>query len=224
MKLLVIEDNTETAAYIAKGLTELGHVVDHAADGRDGFFLVGASRYDVAIVDRMLPSRDDLSLVKKLREDGVGIPILFFTNLGGIDDRVEGLDSGGDYLDKPFAFSELLARINALARRLAICTTETLLRCGNLEIDHLKRTVTRGGRPIDLQPREFTVLECLMRDAGTVVTRAMLLEMVWQFNFDPKTNIVEIHVSRLPSKLDQSFGTELIHTVRGSGYVLRAQE
>jgi len=225
MKLLIIEDDAETAAYIAKGLTELGHVVDHASNGRDGFFLVGASPYDVAIVDRMLPGFDGLTLVKRLRDEGVGTPILFLTNLGGIDDRVEGLDAGGDdYLIKPFAFSELLARINALARRPAICATETLLRCGDLEMDLLKRTVSRGGRSIDLQPREFTLLECLMRHAGRVVTRTMLLEMVWQFHFDPKTNIVETHVSRLRSKIDRGFGTELIRTVRGSGYVLRAQD
>ncbi len=223
MKLLIIEDDTETAAYITKGLNELGHVVDHVANGRDGFFLAGASRYDVAIVDRMLPGLDGLTLVKKLREEGVGTPILFLTNLGGIDDRVEGLDAGGDdYLTKPFAFSELLARINALARRPAISATETVLRCADLEMDLLQRTVSRGERTIELQPREFTLLECLLRHAGRVVTRTMLLEMVWQFHFDPKTNIIETHISRLRTKVDKGFGCDLIHTVRGSGYVLRA--
>lgn len=222
MKLLIIEDDTETAAYITKGLNELGHVVDHVANGRDGFFLAGASRYDVAIVDRMLPGLDGLTLVKKLREEGVGTPILFLTNLGGIDDRVEGLDAGGDdYLTKPFAFSELLARINALARRPAISATETVLRCADLEMDLLQRTVSRGERTIELQPREFTLLECLLRHAGRVVTRTMLLEIVWQFHFDPKTNIVETHISRLRTKVDKGFGCDLIHTVRGSGYVLR---
>ncbi|MHB8886557.1 MAG: winged helix-turn-helix domain-containing protein [Methylovirgula sp.] len=162
---------------------------------------------------------DGLTLVKKLRGEGVGTPILFLTNLGGIDDRVEGLEAGGDdYLTKPFAFSELLARINALARRPAICATETVLRCSDLEMDLLKRTVTRSGRSVDLQPQEFTLLECLIRNAGRVVTRTMLLEMVWQFHFDPKTNIVETHVSRLRAKIDRDFGSVLIHTVRGSGY------
>jgi two-component system OmpR family response regulator len=223
MKLLVIEDDTETAAFIAKGLSELGHVVDQVSNGREGFFLVGTSRYDVAIVDRMLPGLDGLTLVKRLRDEGIGTPILFLTNLGGIDDRVEGLDAGGDdYLTKPFAFSELLARINALARRPAITATETVLRCADLEMDLLQRTVTRSARAIELQPREFTLLECLMRHAGRVVTRTMLLEMVWQFHFDPKTNIVETHISRLRAKVDRGFAGELIHTVRGSGYVLRA--
>ena len=225
MRLFVIEDDAETASYIAKGLAELGHVVDHAPNGRDGFFLAGANHYDVAIVDRMLPGLDGLTLVKKLRDEGVGTPVLFLTNLGGIDDRVEGLDAGGDdYLTKPFAFSELLARVNALARRPAICATETLLRCGDLEMDLLKRTVSRRGRLIELQPREFTLLECLMRHAGKVITRTMLLEMVWQFHFDPKTNIVETHISRLRAKIDRGFDHEWIHTVRGSGYVLRAQD
>ena len=224
MKLLVIEDDAETAAYIGKGLSEAGHVVDHAANGRDGFFLIGAGHYDVAVVDRMLPSLDGLTLVKKLRDEGIGTPILFLTNLGGIDDRVEGLDAGGDdYLTKPFAFSELLARINALARRPAVCATETVLRCGDLELDLLKRTAVRGGRSIELQPREFALLECLLRNPGRIVTRTMLLEKVWEFHFDPKTNIVETHISRLRAKVDRGFESELIHTVRGSGYVVRAQ-
>ena len=223
MKLLIIEDDTETADYITKCLSDLGHAVDHVANGRDGFFLVGACRYDVAIVDRMLPGLDGLTLVKKLRDEGVGTPILFLTNLDGIDDRVEGLDAGGDdYLTKPFAFSELLARINALARRQAISPTETILRCDDLEMDLLHRAVSRGGRTIELLPREFKLLQCLMRHADRVVTRTMLLEMVWQFHFDPKTNIVETHISRLRTKIDKGFGCDLIHTVRGSGYVLRA--
>ncbi len=223
MKLLIIEDDTETAAYITKCLRDLGHAVDHAANGRDGFFLAGAFRYDVAIVDRMLPRLDGLTLVKRLRDEGVSAPILFLTNLDGIDDRVEGLDAGGDdYLTKPFAFSELLARINALARRPAISSTETVLRCGDLEMDLLHRAVSRGGRTIELLPREFKLLQCLMQHSGRVVTRTMLLEMVWQFHFDPKTNIVETHISRLRTKIDKGFDCDLIHTVRGSGYVLRA--
>jgi len=224
MRVLVIEDDAETAAYIVKGLIEHGHVVDHAANGREGLFLAVAGGYDVAIIDRMLPALDGLSLVKSLRGEGVGTAVLFLTNLGGIDDRVEGLDAGGDdYLTKPFAFSELLARINALARRPAITAAETALRCADLEMDLLKRSVTRNGRAIDLQPREFKLLECLMRHAGRVVTRTMLLEMVWDFHFDPKTNIVETHMSRLRAKVDRGFESELIHTIRGCGYSLRAQ-
>ena len=223
MKVLVIEDDAETAAYIANGLAENGHVVDRAANGREGLFLAGGSPYDVAIVDRMLPGLDGLSLVKTLRGNGIGTAVLFLTNLGGIDDRVEGLDAGGDdYLVKPFAFSELLARVNALGRRPVISAAETVLRFADLEMDLLKRSITRGGREIVLQPREFKLLEYLMRHAGRVVTRTMLLEMVWDFHFDPKTNIVETHMSRLRAKIDRGFDSELIHTIRGSGYSLRA--
>jgi two-component system OmpR family response regulator len=223
MKVLVIEDDPETAAYIANGLIEHGHVVDHAGDGREGLFLASGGGYDVAIVDRMLPALDGLKLVKNLRDEGIGTAVLFLTNLGGIDDRVEGLDAGGDdYLVKPFAFSELLARVNALGRRPAISAAETVLRVADLEMDLLKRSVTRDGRVIELQPREFKLLECLMRHADRVVTRTMLLEMVWDFHFDPKTNIVETHMSRLRAKVDRDFANALIHTVRGSGYLLRA--
>ncbi len=223
MKVLVIEDDAETAAYIANGLAEHGHVVDRAGNGREGLLLAGGGAYDVAIVDRMLPGLDGLSLVKTLRGDDIGTAVLFLTNLGGIDDRVEGLDAGGDdYLVKPFAFSELLARVNALGRRPVISAAETMLRFADLEMDLLKRSVTRGGREIELQPREFKLLEYLMRHAGRVVTRTMLLEMVWDFHFDPKTNIVETHMSRLRAKVDRDFDSALIHTVRGSGYSLRA--
>jgi two-component system, OmpR family, response regulator len=223
MKVLVVEDDAETAAYIVNGLSEHGHVIDHARDGRDGLFLAGGGGYEVAIIDRMLPGLDGLSLVKTLRGGGIGTAVLFLTNLGGIDDRVEGLDGGGDdYLVKPFAFSELLARVNALGRRPAMGAVETVLRVADLEVDLLKRSVARGGRAIDLQPREFKLLECLMRNAGRVVTRTMLLEKVWDFHFDPKTNIVETHMSRLRAKVDRDFDCELIHTVRGSGYSLRA--
>lgn len=223
MKVLLVEDDTETAAYIANGLAEHGHVVDCANNGPEGLFLAGGGAYDVAIVDRMLPGLDGLSVVKTLRGDGIGTAVLFLTNLGGIDDRVEGLDAGGDdYLVKPFAFSELLARVNALGRRPVISAAETALRFADLEMDLLKRSVTRGGQEIDLQPREFKLLECLLRHAGRVVTRTMLLEMVWDFHFDPKTNIVETHMSRLRAKIDRGFDSELIHTIRGSGYSLRA--
>jgi two-component system OmpR family response regulator len=223
MKVLVVEDDAETAAYIVNGLSEHGHVVDYASNGREGLFLAGSGGYEVAIVDRMLPGLDGLSLVKTLRGGGVGTAVLFLTNLSGIDDRVEGLDAGGDdYLAKPFAFAELLARVNALGRRPSRKAVETVLRVADLEIDLLKRSVIRGGRAIDLQPREFKLLECLMRNAGKVVTRTMLLEKVWDFHFDPKTNIVETHMSRLRGKVDRGFACELIHTVRGSGYSIRA--
>jgi two-component system OmpR family response regulator len=223
MKLLVVEDDAETAAYIVTGLSEHGHVVDHARNGREGLFLAGSGGYEVAIVDRMLPGLDGLSLVKTLRGGGVGTAVLFLTNLGGIDDRVEGLDAGGDdYLVKPFAFAELLARVNALGRRPAMNTVETVLQVADLEMNLLARSVTRGGKAIDLQPREFKLLECLMHNAGRVVTRTMLLEKVWDFHFDPKTNIVETHMSRLRAKVDRGFASELIHTVRGAGYSLRA--
>jgi two-component system OmpR family response regulator len=223
MKVLIVEDDAETADYIVNGLTEHGHVVDHARNGREGLVLAGAGAYEVAVVDRMLPGLDGLSLVKALRGDGVKTAVLFLTNLGGIDDRVEGLDAGGDdYLVKPFAFSELLARVNALGRRPVTPTVDTVLRVADLDMDLLKRGVTRAGKTIELQPREFKLLECLMRNAGRVVTRTMLLELVWDFHFDPKTNIVETHMSRLRAKVDRGFDCELIHTIRGSGYSLRA--
>lgn len=223
MKVLLIEDDQETSAYVARGLREQGHVVDLAASGRDGLFLATDGGHDVLIVDRMLPGLDGLGLVQTLRSTGVKAPVLFLTALGGVGDRVRGLEAGGDdYLVKPFAFAELLARVNALARRPPLADTPTVLRAGDLEMDLLKRTVVRGGQPIDLQPREFQLLAELMRNAERVVTRTMLLESVWDFHFDPKTNIVETHISRLRAKLVQFDGPELIHTVRGAGYALRA--
>ena len=225
MKILVIEDDQETTDYIVRGLRQHGHVVDHAANGRDGLFLASAAEHDVLIVDRMLPGIEGLGLVRTLRGAGVRTPVLFLTALGGVGDRVHGLDAGGDdYLVKPFAFAELLARINALARRPPLVNVPTVLRVGDLEMDLLKRVVARGGRRIDLQPREFQLLEHLMRNAEQVVTRTMLLEAVWDFHFDPKTNIVETHMSRLRAKLAQDAAPELIHTVRGAGYVLRAPD
>jgi two-component system OmpR family response regulator len=223
MKVLLIEDDQETSAYVARGLREQGHVVDLAATGRDGLFLATDGGHDVLIVDRMLPGLDGVGLVQALRGTGVKAPVLFLTALGGVGDRVRGLEAGGDdYLVKPFAFAELLARINALARRPPLSDTPTVLQAGDLEMDLLGRTVTRAGKTIDLQPREFQLLAFLMRNADRVVTRTMLLEAVWDFHFDPKTNIVESHISRLRSKLSQYGGAELIHTVRGSGYALRA--
>jgi two-component system OmpR family response regulator len=223
MKVLLIEDDQETSAYVARGLREQGHVVDLAATGRDGLFLATDGGHDVLIVDRMLPGLDGIGLVQALRGTGVKAPVLFLTALGGVGDRVRGLEAGGDdYLVKPFAFAELLVRVNALARRPPLTETPIVLRAGDLEMDLLRRTVMRGGRPVELQPREFQLLEFLMRNMDRVVTRTMLLETVWDFHFDPKTNIVETHMSRLRSKLSQHGDSELIHTVRGAGYALRA--
>ena len=197
-------------------------MVNAAANGRDGLFLAAGEAHDVMIVDRMLPGLDGLGIVKTVRAAGVATPVLFLTTMDGIEDRVEGLGVGDDYLVKPFAFAELMARIYALARRPPITQVPTALRVADLEMDLLSRRVRRGGQEIDLQPREFRLLEYLMRNAGRVVTRTMLLEHVWEFHFDPKTNIVETHISRLRSKIDRGFDAELLETVRGSGYLLRA--
>ena len=222
MKILVIEDDKTTAAYIQKGMAELGHVIDIAETGRNGLFLAAGEPYDVMIIDRMLPGLDGLGIVKTIRAAGVRTPVLFLTALSGIDDRVDGFLAGGDdYLVKPFAFAELVARINALARRPPINDVQTVLRVADLEMDLLKRRVSRAGKDIDLQPREFRLLEFLMQNAGRLVTRTMLLEHVWEYHFDPRTNIVETHVSRLRSKVDRDFDKELIETVRGSGYMIR---
>jgi two-component system, OmpR family, response regulator len=223
MKVLLIEDDGETSAYVARGLREQGHVVDLAATGRDGLFLAADGGHDVLIVDRMLPGLDGVSLVRSLRETGIRTPVLFLTALAGVGDRVRGLEAGGDdYLVKPFAFAELIARIHALARRPPLSETPTALRIDDLEMDLLRRAVVRDGRPIELQPREFQLLEFLVRNTDRIVTRTMLLEAIWSFHFDPKTNIVETHMSRLRSKLSQYGGRELIQTVRGAGYVIRA--
>ena len=223
MKILLIEDDAETAAYILRGLGEHGHVVDRAADGPDGLLRAVGGAYAVLVVDRMLPGLDGLGLVRALRAAGVKTPVLFLTALGGVGDRVAGLDAGGDdYLAKPFAFVELHARLQALARRPPLAAVQTVLTVADLQMDLLARRVTRAGQPVELQPREFQLLEYLMRNAGRVVTRTMLLEAVWDFHFDPKTNIVETHMSRLRGKLGREGAAELIHTVRGAGYVLRA--
>ena len=221
MKFLVIEDDSDTAAYIIRGLKEHGHAADLAATGRDGAFLAGNETYDAIILDRMLPGMDGLALVKMLRGIGVKTPVLFLTALGGIDDRVEGLNAGADdYLTKPFAFSELLARVHALTRRPPLSPNQTAFQIGDLEVDLLKRVVKRGGAVIDLQAREFMLLEFMIRHAGQVVTRTMLLEGVWDFHFDPKTNIVETNMSRLRSKLYREGSPDLIQTIRGSGYII----
>jgi two-component system OmpR family response regulator len=225
MKILLIEDDPEIADYLQAVLREHGHAVDRAADGREGLFMATTEAYDVLIVDRMLPGLDGLSLVKVVRAAEIKTPVLFLTTLTGIDDRVAGLDAGGDdYLVKPFAFSELLARVHALGRRLPLSGSPTVLRVADLELDLLRRMAARGGRQIELQPKEFRLLEYLMRHAGQVVTRTMLLEQVWEFHFDPKTSVVETHISRLRSKIDKGFASELIHTTRGAGYCLRAPE
>jgi two-component system, OmpR family, response regulator len=224
MKILLIEDDTETASHVAGGLREHGHIVDHVAMGPDGLQLAITNGHDVLIIDRMLPGLDGLAIVKAVRSAGLRAPILLLTTMGGIDDRVEGLESGADdYLVKPFALAELLARTNALARRPAN-NFETTLRVADLEMDLVKRTVTRSARRIVLQPREFELLEYLMRNAGRVVTRTMLLEHIWNFHFDPRTNIVETHISRLRGKVDRDFDAELIRTFRGSGYSLCAPD
>jgi two-component system OmpR family response regulator len=221
MRVLLIEDDPDTAQYVINGLEEEGHTIDHSADGREGMTQAMGETYDVLIVDRMLPGIEGLAIVKTMRSAGCKIPIIILTALGGVDDRVDGLDAGGDdYLTKPFAFSELLARINALSRRPHLKGEETRLKVGDLALDLITRKVYRGSAEIDLQPREFRLLEVLMRNKGRVVTRTMLLERVWSFHFDPKTSVVETHISRLRSKIDKPFATELIHTVRGSGYSL----
>lgn len=223
MKILLIEDDADTAAYVAEGLGEQGHVVERVADGAVGGRQAAEAGYDVLIVDRMLPGLDGLSLVKAIRAAGVRTPVLFLSTLGGLDDRVTGLEVGGDdYLVKPFAFSELAARVSALARRPPLAAQVTMLKVGDLEMNLLERTVTRQGKPIELQPREFRLLEYLLRHAGQVVTRTMLLESVWDFHFDPRTTVVETHMSRLRAKIDRDFDLELIHTVRGHGYSVHA--
>ena len=223
MRILVIEDDSEAAAYMAKGLREAGHVVDHAATGTDGLFLATSERWDVMIVDRMLPGLDGLSIIQAVRAAGILTPVLVLSALGKVDDRVRGLKAGGDdYLVKPYAFAELMARIEALSRRVSSAQPETRLKVEDLEMDMLGRSVSRSGKPIDLQPREFRLLEYLMRHAGQVVTRTMLLENVWEYHFDPQTNLIDVHISRLRQKVDKDFDPPLIHTVRGAGYSLRA--
>ncbi|HTZ78745.1 MAG TPA: response regulator transcription factor [Stellaceae bacterium] len=225
MKVLVIEDDREAAAYLVKGLGESGYVVDHAPDGREGLFLATSGSYDALIVDRMLPGMDGLSVIGALRAAEMRTPVLILSALGAVDDRVKGLRAGGDdYLVKPFAFSELLARLEALLRRGGAPAANTKLRVDDLEMDLLTRSVRRGGQTIDLLPREFRLLEYLLRHAGQVVTRTMLLENVWDYHFDPQTNVIDVHISRLRQKIDKGFPHALLQTVRGAGYVLRGRE
>jgi len=224
MKLLLIEDDREVARFVAKGLKESGHVVEHAENGRDGLFIAASEPFDALVVDRMLPGgTDGLAIVEALRRTGNRTPVLILSALGDVNERVRGLKAGGDdYLTKPFAFAELLARVEALGRRGAPPQVDTVLRVGDLELDRLARTVRRGASAIELQPREFRLLEFLMIHAGQVVTRTMLLESVWDYHFDPQTNVIDVHVSRLRQKIDKGFAKPLLHTVRNAGYVLRA--
>jgi two-component system OmpR family response regulator len=221
MKILLIEDDAETAGYLLRALKESGHVADHAADGEEGLEMARVGEFDVLIVDRMIPKRNGLSVIAELRRAGDMTPVLILSALGEVDDRVKGLRAGGDdYLTKPYAFSELLARIEVLARRRAPEAGETLLSAGDLQLDRLAHTVRRAGKPIPLQPREFALLDYLMRHKGQVVTRTMLLENVWNYHFDPQTNVIDVHISRLRAKIDRDFNEPLLHTVRGAGYMI----
>ena len=223
MRILVIEDDKDVASFIRNGLTQAGCNVDHAGNGKDGLFLATTEKYDALVVDRMLPGVDGLTVIRTLRASANATPVLILSALGEVDDRVKGLKAGGDdYLVKPFAFSELLARLEALVRRAKSGNDAqpTTLRAADLEMDLLRREVRRGGQPIELQPREFQLLEFLLRHAGQVVTRTMLLEGVWDYHFDPQTNVIDVHISRLRSKIDKGFDRPLLHTVRGAGYRL----
>lgn len=224
MRILIVEDDTDAATYIAKALGEAGHVVDMAANGEDALEIASDS-HEVLIVDRMMPKLDGIQLVEQLRSDGVVTPVLFLSALGKVDDRVEGLRAGGDdYLVKPFAMAELIARVEALGRRKGTPEAQTKLVCGDLEMDLITRDVRRGESKIDLQPREFKLLEYLMRNASRVVTRTMLLENVWGYHFDPQTNVIDVHISRLRGKIDKGFDKALLETVRGAGYRLNAAD
>jgi len=224
VRILIIEDDKDVASFIRNGLTQAGCNVDHAANGKDGLFLATTEKYDALVVDRMLPGVDGLTVIRTLRASANTTPVLILSALGEVDDRVKGLKAGGDdYLVKPFAFSELLARLEALARRAKTSgddAPQTVLKAGDLEMDLLRREVRRAGQPIELQPREFQLLEFLLRHAGQVVTRTMLLEGVWDYHFDPQTNVIDVHVSRLRAKIDKGFERPLLHTVRGAGYRL----
>ena len=226
MRILLVEDDKDVAGFVLKGLREAGHVVEHAVNGRDGLFLAASENFDAIILDRMLPGGiDGIRLLETLRTQNNQTPVLFLSALAQVDERVRGLKAGGDdYLTKPFAFAELLARVEALSRRSKGEGPQTRVVVADLEMDLLSRTVRRAGQKIDLQPREFRLLEYLMRHAGQVVTRTMLLEGVWDYHFDPQTNVIDVHVSRLRQKVDKPFGTTLIHTVRNAGYMLRAEE
>ena len=223
MRILVIEDDADAAAIVAKGLRDSGHVVDHAIDGESGLNMAGAGDYDAYVIDRMLPKLDGIALLTRRRQDGDETPALFLSALGEVDDRVKGFKAGGDdYLVKPYAFPELLARVEALGKRRSQqpSSVTTRYQVGDLEIDVITRTARRAAKKIDLQPREFRLLEYLMRHAGQVVTRTMLLENVWEYHFDPQTNVIDVHISRLRSKIDKDFDRPLLKTIRGAGYTI----
>jgi two-component system OmpR family response regulator len=223
--ILLIEDDTEAAKFLVKGLRESGYSVDHAADGREGLFRATEGQFDLVVTDRMLPHLDGLTIIQLMRRKGITTPVLVLSALGSVDDRVRGLKAGGDdYLTKPFAFVELLARIEALTRRRSGAADATKLKVADLDFDLLARRVTRAGREIELTARELKLLEFLMRRAGQVVTRTMLLEGVWDLHFDPQSNLIDVHISRLRQAIDRGADRQLIHTVRGSGYVLRAED
>jgi two-component system OmpR family response regulator len=226
MKLLIVEDNERVAGFLKKGLTEAGHTADHADNGRDGMFLAASEPYDAIVMDRMLPGGiDGLAIIEALRRTGNKVPILILSALSDVDDRIQGLKSGGDdYLVKPFAFGELLARLDALLRRSQNARAETTLTLDDLSMDLLSHKVTRAGKAVTLQPREFKLLEYLMRHANQVVTRTMLLENVWDYHFDPQTNVVDVHVSKLRQKIDAGVGRQLLRTIRNAGYMLTADD
>jgi len=222
MRLLIIEDDRESADYLVKAFREVGHIADLAGDGEEGLAMAENGDYDVLVVDRMLPKRDGLSLIGALREKGNRSPVLILSALGQVDDRIKGLRAGGDdYLPKPYSFAELLARVEVLARRRGSRGEETVYRIADLELNRLSHQVSRAGQELQLQPREFRLLEYLMRHAGQVVTRTMLLENVWDYHFDPQTNVIDVHISRLRSKIDKGFTPPLLHTIRGAGYMIR---
>ena len=222
MRVLLVEDDVKIASFILKGLRSAGYAVDHAADGEEGLHLALTEPYDAAVIDLMLPRRNGLALIREMRVEKVNTPVLILSAKGSVDDRVKGLETGGDdYLTKPFAFSELLARVQALIRRASGAAEPTRLSVGDLSVNLLNREVLRGGKRIDLQPREFSLLEYLMRNAGRIVSKTMILEHVWDYHFDPQTNVVEARISRLRDKIDRIAGRKMIHTVRGAGYVVR---
>jgi two-component system OmpR family response regulator len=222
MRLLIIEDDRESADYLVKAFREVGHIADLASDGDEGLAMADSGDYDVLVIDRMLPKRDGLSVIGTLRDKGNSTPALILSALGQVDDRIKGLRAGGDdYLPKPYSFAELLARVEVLARRRGGPTEETSYRVGDLELDRLSHRVVRGQEELTLQPREFRLLEYLMKHAGQVVTRTMLLENVWDYHFDPQTNVIDVHISRLRSKIDRGFERPLLHTIRGAGYMIR---
>jgi two-component system OmpR family response regulator len=222
MKILIIEDDLDAASYLVKAFREAGHTTEHASDGESGLFMASENGYDVVVVDRMLPRRDGLSVISELRKRGVNTPVLILSALGQVDDRVTGIRAGGDdYLPKPYSFTELLARVEVLGRRRGSPEQDMVYKVGDLELDRLAHDVRRAGKEILLQPREYRLLEYLMKNAGQVVTRTMLLENVWDYHFDPQTNVIDVHVSRLRSKIEKDFDRPLLRTVRGAGYMIK---